>query len=91
MNTRYSVSFVFRPLFADSSYSDSRQKKMGWPTFIQPTKGRIRLFLIETSRGRIILMTSDPTLGPIIAPQVYCERIKIKVMFDTLKNVMRES
>jgi len=54
----------------------------------KPTKGRIRFFLIETSRGRIILMTSDPTLDPIVALQLYCERIKIEVMFDALKNVM---
>ena len=39
----------------------------------KPTKGRIRFFLIETSRGRIILMTPDPTLDPIIALQLYCE------------------
>ncbi len=54
----------------------------------KPTKGRIRFFLIETSRGRIILMTSDPTLDPIVALQLYCERTKIEIMFDALKNVM---
>ncbi len=54
----------------------------------KPTQGRIRFFLIETSRGRIILMTSDLTLDPIVALRLYCKRVKIEVMFDTLKNVM---
>lgn len=54
----------------------------------KPTKGRIRFFLIETSRGRIILMTSDLALEPLPALFMYCERVKIEVMFDALKNVM---
>ncbi|MCP4260570.1 MAG: transposase [Planctomycetes bacterium] len=54
----------------------------------KPTKGLLRFILIETSRGRIILMTSDLTLDPLVALHLYCERIKIEVMFDTLKNVL---
>lgn len=54
----------------------------------KPAKGRLRFFLIETSRGRIILMTSDLSLEPAVALRLYCERVKIEVMFDTLKNVM---
>ncbi|MCP4570136.1 MAG: hypothetical protein GY841_21360 [FCB group bacterium] len=53
-----------------------------------PTKGLIRFFLIETSRGRIILMTSDLTLDVRAVLTLYCERITIEIMFDTLKNVM---
>ena len=54
----------------------------------KPTKERLRFFLIETSRGRIILMTSDLSLEPAVTLRLYCERVKIEVMFDTLKNVM---
>lgn len=54
----------------------------------KPIKGRLRFFLIETSRGRIILMTSDLALEPLAALHLYCERVTIEVMFDTLKNVM---
>jgi len=54
----------------------------------KPTKGLIRFYLIETSRGRIILMTSDLTLDLRAALTLYCKRITIEIMFDTLKNVM---
>ena len=54
----------------------------------KPAKGVIRFFLIETSRGRIILMTSDRTLECRAALSLYCKRITIEIMFDTLKNVM---
>ncbi len=54
----------------------------------KPAKGRLRFFLIETSRGRIILMTSDLALEPLVALHLYCERVTIEVMFYTLKNVM---
>lgn len=54
----------------------------------KPAKGRIRFFWFETSRGRIILMTSDLNLDPLTALLLYCERVTIETMFDTLKNVM---
>jgi hypothetical protein len=52
----------------------------------KPVKGLLRFILIENSRGRIILITSDLTLDPIIAMQLYCHRTKIEILFDTLKN-----
>jgi hypothetical protein len=54
----------------------------------RPTAGLLRFFLFETSRGRIILMTSDLQLEPLVALQLYCRRVTIETMFDTLKNVM---
>ena len=54
----------------------------------KPTKGLLRFFLIETSRGRIILMTSDLNLEPLAALQLYCRRVTIETLFDTLKNLM---
>ena len=54
----------------------------------RPTAGLLRFFLFETSRGRIILMTSDLRLKPLTALQLYCRRVTIETMFDTLKNVM---
>jgi len=46
----------------------------------------LRFILIETSHGRIILMTSDLNLDPVTAIQLYCRRVTIETMFDTLKN-----
>jgi len=54
----------------------------------KPTKGFLRFFLIETSRGRIILMTSDLQLEPLTAIKLYCRRVAIETFFDTLKNIM---
>ena len=52
----------------------------------KPVKGILRFILIENSRGRIILITSDLTLDPMKAMQLYCYRTKIETLFDTLKN-----
>jgi len=54
----------------------------------KPVKGMLRFILVETSRGRIILMTSDLKLDPITAIQLYCRRVTIETMFDTLKNTL---
>jgi hypothetical protein len=54
----------------------------------KPIKGTLRFILVETSHGRIILMTSDLTLDPIAALKLYCHRVTIETLFDTLKNTM---
>jgi len=54
----------------------------------KPISGRLRFFLIETSRGRIILMTSDFNLDALTALQLYCRRISIETLFDSLKNLL---
>lgn len=54
----------------------------------KPVKGRLRFILVETSRGPIILMTSDLQLDPVTAIQLYCRRVTIETMFDTLKNTL---
>ena len=54
----------------------------------KPTKGLIRFFLFETSRGRIILMTSDLNMTHTTAIKLYCHRITIEILFDVLKNIL---
>ncbi len=54
----------------------------------KPVKGMLRFILVETSRGRIILITSDFNLDAVIAIQLYCRRVTIETMFDTLKNTL---
>jgi len=54
----------------------------------KPVKGMLRFILVETSRGKMILMTSDLKLDPITAIQLYCRRVTIETMFDTLKNTL---
>jgi len=50
--------------------------------------GMLRFILVETARGRIIIMTYELTLDPATAIQLYCPRVTIKTMFDTLKNTL---
>jgi hypothetical protein len=54
----------------------------------KPVKSKLHFILAETSRGRIILMTSDLTLNPVTAIQLYCRRVTIETLFDTLKNTL---
>ena len=51
-------------------------------------KSKLRFILIETSRGKIILMTSDLNLSAMAAIELYCRRVTIETMFDTLKNTL---
>lgn len=54
----------------------------------KPIKGPLRFFLIESSRGRIILMTSDFTLAVLDALQLYDSRVTIESLFHCLKNLL---
>ena len=52
----------------------------------KPIKGEVRFILVESSRGRIILMSSDLELDPLLALELYSHRVTIEVLFDTVKN-----
>ena len=52
----------------------------------KPVKGEIRFIVVESSRGRIVLMTSDLDLDPLLALELYSRRVTIEVLFDVLKN-----
>lgn len=54
----------------------------------RPVKSKLRFILAQTSRGRIILMTSDFNLSAVSAIQLYCRRVTIETLFDTLKNTL---
>jgi len=52
----------------------------------KPTRGMLRFILVESSRGRMILISSDLELDPVAAVELYCRRVTIETLFDTLKN-----
>jgi len=54
----------------------------------KPVKGKLRFILIESSHGRIILMTSDMHMQMITALDLYCHRITVETLFDSLKNTL---
>jgi len=54
----------------------------------KPVKGKLRFILVESSRGRIVLMTSDMNMGFQLAIKLYCHRVTIETLFDSLKNLL---
>jgi len=52
----------------------------------KPVKSEIRFILVESARGRIVLMTSDLDMDPLLALELYTRRVTIEVLFDALKN-----
>jgi len=54
----------------------------------KPVKGKLRFILVESSHGRIILMTSDMHMQMIPALDLYCHRIAVETLFDSLKNTL---
>jgi hypothetical protein len=54
----------------------------------KPTKGILRFFLIESSRGRLILISSDLSLSLQNALQLYTSRVTIECLFASLKNLL---
>lgn len=54
----------------------------------KPVKSKLRFILVESSRGRIILMTSDMTMDLQLALSLYCRRVTVETLFDYLKNLL---
>ena len=54
----------------------------------KPAKGLVRFILIETSRGRLVLMSSDLTLSALQALSLYTARARIESLFASLKNLL---
>ena len=54
----------------------------------KPAKSMLRFILVESSRGRMVLISSDRSLDPLAAMHLYCRRARIETMFDVLKNTL---
>lgn len=54
----------------------------------KPAKDLVRFILIETSRGCLILMSSDLTLGALQALSLYTARVRIESLFASVKNLL---
>jgi hypothetical protein len=80
--------YTFQTIEADIYGQKENVRYLALDLLWKPIKGMLRFTLVETSRGRIILMTSDLKLDPITAIQLYCRRVTIETMFDTLKNTL---
>lgn len=54
----------------------------------KPIGQKIRFVLAVTSRGPIVLMSSDLSLSPVQTLEIYCRRAAIESMFSFLKNLI---
>jgi hypothetical protein len=54
----------------------------------KPAKVLVRFILIETSRGRLILMSSDLTIEALLALSLYTARVRIESLFNSVKNLL---
>lgn len=55
----------------------------------KPIKDYVLFVFAVTSRGPIILMSSDMDLSAIQAIELYCVRTRIETLFSVLKNLVR--
>jgi len=68
-----------------------RRERIGYLTLDllwKPTKTMLRFILVESPRGRMVLISSDLKLNPVAAVEMYCRRVTIETLFDTLKNTL---
>ena len=54
----------------------------------RPLGDYVRFIWVTTSRGSIVLMSSDLTLSPATAVELYCLRTRIEIMFSMLKTLL---
>ncbi len=54
----------------------------------KPIRRTLRFILAETSRGQIVLMTSDLAADPLTVIELYCGRVGIETLFDAVKNTL---
>jgi hypothetical protein len=54
----------------------------------RPIGDALQFVWVISSRGSIVLMCSDLTIAPTQIVELYCRRVRIEILFDTLKNVL---
>jgi hypothetical protein len=79
-------------LFTDvdlTLYGKQEVVKMMAATLLwRPIGHSLQFVWVITSRGPIVLMCSDLTVAPTLIIELYCRRVRIEILFDTLKNVL---
>jgi hypothetical protein len=54
----------------------------------KPLKAPVRFIFAITSRGPIVLMSSDLSIDPLVAISLYCARVRVETMFAMLKGLL---
>jgi hypothetical protein len=61
---------------------------MSAPLLWKPLGDWLLFIFAITSRGPIVLMSSDLTLSPVTAIELYCIRTRIETLFSVMKNIL---
>lgn len=80
--------FPFATVDADIYGTQETVRTLVLDLLWKPIKGVLRFILIESSHGRIILMTTDLSLTAETAIFLYCKRASIETLFNSLKNLL---
>lgn len=93
---KYGEKVVLSKLFSDKSqFTEVTLRIYGRPTKVRyqcldliwkPLKRMVRFVVVESDRGRMIVMCSDLSLSPEDIIIIYCLRFKIETGFDEQKN-----
>ncbi len=78
----------FKSIQADIYGTNEAVKYCTLDLLWKPVKGILRFILVESSHGRIILMTTDTSLSAQTAISLYCKRTSIETLFNTMKNTL---
>lgn len=74
---------------ARSRVSLEAVQRLALPLLWKPLGDWLLFIFAITSRGPIVLMSSDLTLAPTTALELYCVRARIEIMFDVMKNTLK--
>ncbi|OGJ89693.1 MAG: hypothetical protein A2487_01145 [Candidatus Raymondbacteria bacterium RifOxyC12_full_50_8] len=83
-----STKFKFTTVDADIYGTTEAVRCLVLDLLWRPIKGVLRFILIESSHGRIILITNDLSLSAKTAIFLYCRRASIETLFNSLKNLL---
>jgi len=83
-----SGAFPFSTMSAQIYDSVETVKYLVLDLLWKPAKTTIRFVLVESSHGRIIIMSSDLKLSAHQAIFLYCRRASIETLFNSLKNLL---
>jgi hypothetical protein len=83
-----STEYKFKTIKADIYGTTESVRYLALNLLWKPIKGVLRFIWIESSHGRIILITNDLSLSAENAIFLYCRRASIETLFNSLKNLL---
>ena len=84
----FDQDFLFQEVTLSIYGKEEVVRMMAAALLWRPIGQQLQFIWAITSRGPIVLMCSDLTVAPTLILELYCRRVRIEILFDTLKNVL---